>query len=89
VQSYWNTQKWIRDTNLILSVSTVIWELRFELNQNLEISSRYKLPREVGGSLSLEVLRKHGDVALRDTVSGHGRDGSAIGPDGLSGLFQP
>ena len=31
-----------------------------------------QLPREVGESLSLEVLNSHGDVALRDMVSGHG-----------------
>ena len=31
----------------------------------------HRLPREVVGSLSLEVFRKHGDVALRDVwVSG-------------------
>lgn len=27
------------------------------------------------GSLSLEVLNNHSDVALRDTASGHGRGG--------------
>ena len=32
----------------------------------------HNLPREVMESLSLEVFRKHGDVALRDEVSGHG-----------------
>ena len=38
------------------------------------------------GSLSLGVFENHGDVALRDVVSG---DESAVGLDGLSGLFQP
>ena len=32
----------------------------------------HKLPREVVESLSMKVLKNHGDVALRDVVSGHG-----------------
>ena len=36
---------------------------------------------------SLEVLKNHMDVALRDVVSGHGRDGPAVELDDLSGLF--
>ena len=37
----------------------------------------------------LELFEKRGDVALRDTVSGHGGDGLIVGLDDLSGLFQP
>jgi len=33
----------------------------------------------------MEVVKNHGDVALRDVVSGHGGDGL----DDLRGLFQP
>ena len=33
--------------------------------------------------------KKRGDVALRDTVSGHGGDGLIVGLDDLSGLFHP
>ncbi len=47
------------------------------------------LPREVVEPLSMEVLKKHGDVALRDMVSGHRGDGLTVGLDDLSGLFQP
>ena len=32
----------------------------------------HRLPREVVGSVSLEVFKKHGDLALRDTATGHG-----------------
>ena len=39
------------------------------------------------GSPSLEVFKKHEDVALRDMVSGHGGDGLIVRLDGLSGLF--
>ena len=34
-----------------------------------------QLPREVLQSLSLEVFKNHGDVALRAVGSGHGGDG--------------
>jgi len=33
------------------------------------------MPRKVVESLSLKVLKDHGDVALRDVVSGHGGGG--------------
>jgi len=47
----------------------------------------HRLPREVVELLSLEVFRKMADVALRDVVSEHGGDGSAVGLDDISGSF--
>lgn len=43
------------------------------------------LPREVVASPSLEVFRKWRNVALRDTVSGHGGGGLTVG---LRGILQ-
>ena len=40
-------------------------------------------------SLSLQVFKNCGDVALRDMVSGHGGDGLTVGLDDLRGLFLP
>ena len=47
------------------------------------------LPREVGESPPLELIKNCGDVTLRDMVSGHGGDGLIIGLNDLSSLFQP
>ena len=41
------------------------------------------------GLLSLEVFQNHGDVALRDVVSGHTGGGLNVVLADLSGLFQP
>ena len=38
----------------------------------------HRMPREVVESLSLQVFRNHGDVALRDVVSGHGGAGLVL-----------
>jgi len=46
----------------------------------------HRLPREVVQSLSLEVFRHRGDVALRDVVSECGGDGLTVGPGHLRGL---
>ena len=40
-------------------------------------------------SLSLEVIKSCGDVALRDVVIGHGGGGLVVGLGGFSGVFQP
>ena len=38
----------------------------------------HRLPREVVGSPSMGMFKKHRDVALRDVVSGHGGDGLGL-----------
>lgn len=42
---------------------------------------------ELVESASLDVFQNHVDVVLRDMVSGHGGDGSAVGLDDLGDLF--
>jgi len=49
----------------------------------------HRLHREVVGSPSLEEFQSRVDVALRDVVSGHAGNGSAVGLDDFSALFQP
>ena len=49
----------------------------------------HRLPNEVVESPSLQVLEERVDVALRNTVSGHGGGGLMVGLDVLTGLFQP
>ena len=46
-----------------------------------------RLSREVVKSPSLEVFNSHGDVTLRDVVTGCGGDGLVVGLDDLRGLF--
>jgi len=46
----------------------------------------HRLPGEVE---SLEVFKQRVSAALRDMVSGHGRDGLMGGLHDLRGLFQP
>ena len=46
------------------------------------------LPREVVKSLSLEVFKRHIDVALRSIVNGYGGNGLMVGLDDPRGLFQ-
>ena len=47
------------------------------------------VPRKAVQSLSLEVLRRRGDVALRDVVSGHSGDGLKWGHMALVVFYNP
>jgi len=43
----------------------------------------------VAESPHLEAFKNHGDVALRDVVSGHGGGRLGVGLGDLGGVFQP
>jgi len=65
------------------------WILGKHLFSERAVRQWHRLPREAVESWSLEMFKKHGDVALRNMVSGHGGDGLMVGLDDISGLFQP
>lgn len=46
-------------------------EIRKNFFSEREVMHWHRLPREAVQSLSLEVFHNHGDMAQRDTVSGH------------------
>ena len=66
---------------LLLVVVAIGLDIRKKFRSKIVVRQWHRLPREVVGSPSLEVFKNRGDVALRDVVSGHGGDGSVVGPD--------
>jgi len=51
------------------------------------VRHQHRMTKEVIGSLYLEVFKNHGDVALRDMISGHG--GHLLGSDDPMLVFVP
>ena len=64
---------------------------RLDIKKNLfsetGVKRWHRLPREVVKSQSLEMFMNHGEMALRDMVSGHGGGVVAVELNDLRGLF--
>ena len=67
--------------------------IRLDIRENLfsegAVRQWHRLLREVLQPPSRELFKKRADVALRDTVGGHGGDGLMAGPGDLRRFFQP
>jgi len=79
----------MRGNGLKLGQGRFKLDIRKKLLSERVIMHWHRLPRQLVGSLSLEVFKNCGDVALKDLVSGHGGNGLVVGLDDLRGLFQP
>ena len=58
--------------SLKLPQGRVVLGIRKNIFSARVVRQWHRLPKEVVESLSLEMFTNHGDVALRDVVSGHG-----------------
>ena len=79
----------MRDNGFKLHKERIRWFIRKHFFSGRVVKRWHSLPREVMNSPSLEVFKKHADVALRNMVSGHDGDGLTVELDVPSGLFQP
>ena len=63
----------------MLGSRTNILDIRKKFYSERMVMHWHRLPKEVVESLSLEVFKKHVDLALRDTVRGYGESGLTVG----------
>jgi len=82
-----SSSDWMRENGLKLLRRGFRLDIRKHFHSGRVVRQWHRLPREVMGLLSLEVLQKHGNMALRGMVMS--TDWLDIGPNGLSDLFQP
>ena len=76
-----------RGNGLRLCQGWVRLDMRKKLFSERVVRCWYRAPGEGMESSSLEVSKNCVDVALKDTVSGHGEGGLVVGLGNLRGVF--
>ena len=82
------SQRRTRGDDLKLCQGHSGWILGKKISLERVMMQRHSCPGRWWGH-RLEVFQNHGDVAMRDVVSGHGGGGMVVGLGDLWGLFQP